>query len=80
MTRSFLGLFILVLGYGAAMAVLVSAAFWLHVVLGFVAFLLVCAGVARGLNSLFAEDRPPEPAEAYCADEGADVVSLRGCS
>lgn len=69
MTRSLLGLFVLVCGYAASAAVLIWAAFALHVVLGFVAFCLICAAVARALDRVFAEDRP-EPVDEYAATEG----------
>ena len=67
--KSFLAIFVLVCGFFIAAAVLIAAAFWLHVVLGFVAFCLIGAGVARGLDSLLADDRP-EPVEEWCAPEG----------
>lgn len=68
MTRSWLGLFVLVVGYGAAAAALIAGAFYLHILLGIAAFCLIAAGVTRALNRLFAEDK--EAAEVYSAPEG----------
>ncbi len=67
--RSFLTIFVFVGGFLIAAAVLIAAALALHVVLGFAAFCLICAGVARGLDSLLADERP-QPVEEWCAPEG----------
>ena len=66
--RSWLGLFVLALGYGGAVAVLVMASFWLHILLGFAVSCILAVSVTRALNVIFAKDRP---AEVCGAGEGA---------
>lgn len=68
MSRSWLGLTVLVAGYTIAVGVILAAAFLIHVILGFAAFFMICAGVGAALDSLLADDKPEEDGPASMED------------